>query len=109
MCRQEIPDDYIFNPVLVNPAEGEGVEGVTVEGLDDGEASTAVAVEDFLWFYKGRNGWWQYDLRTCKEIETHHKVCNFYCDSIYRFSYAHEYIIFIIYLKNFHLFGIQKL
>jgi len=24
----------------------------------------------FVWYYEGRNGWWQYDDRTCAEIET---------------------------------------
>jgi len=23
----------------------------------------------FVWFYEGHNGWWQYDERTCSEIE----------------------------------------
>lgn len=96
MCRQEIPDDYIFNPVLVNPPEGEGEERLSVEGVDEGEASTAVAVEDFLWFYKGRNGWWQYDLRTSKEIENHHKDGDKRCELLiagYLYVIDFEYML----------------
>ena len=29
---------------------------------------------DYYLSLQGRNGWWQYDLRTSKEIENHHKV-----------------------------------
>lgn len=25
---------------------------------------------EMVWYYEGRNGWWQYDERTASEIET---------------------------------------
>ena len=57
MCRQEIPDDYIFNPVLVNPlkeGEGKALEGL-MEGGTGAEGGGGVEggeVEEFMWFYK---------------------------------------------------------
>ena len=38
----------------------------TVDELSKAE----VNAEDYRWFYEGRNGWWQYELRTAMEIET---------------------------------------
>ena len=55
----------------------QGGGGLSVEE-GDGEEEEGNEAEreegDYHWFYKGRNGWWQYDLRTSKEIENHHKV-----------------------------------
>lgn len=57
MCRSEIPQDYLFNPELLSEA------GVECNLFDD----------EYLWFYEGRGGWWQYDQRTSVEIEKHFK------------------------------------
>lgn len=53
MCRQEIPANYLENPVLVQVPQ-----------------SNTVDEDDYQWFYEGRNGWWQYDERTSYEIES---------------------------------------
>ncbi|TRY71020.1 hypothetical protein TCAL_10837 [Tigriopus californicus] len=29
--------------------------------------------DKFCWFYEGRNGWWQYDVRTSQELESFHQ------------------------------------
>lgn len=62
LCRQEIPEDFLDQPVLLLPDElkaaASGVSG-SVEA--DGR--------DFAWYYEGRNGWWQYDERTIHELE----------------------------------------
>ncbi|KAG5898416.1 hypothetical protein JTB14_030394 [Gonioctena quinquepunctata] len=59
MCRQEIPKDFIEQPTLLeDPSPTENIEG-----SEDG----------YQWFYEGRNGWWQYDERTTKDLETAYK------------------------------------
>ncbi|XP_056634175.1 E3 ubiquitin-protein ligase rnf146-like [Diorhabda sublineata] len=58
MCRQEIPRDFIEQPNLLEPV----LLDKTVT-FDDG----------FQWFYEGRNGWWQYDERTSKDLENSYK------------------------------------
>ncbi|XP_044009445.1 E3 ubiquitin-protein ligase RNF146 isoform X2 [Aphidius gifuensis] len=57
MCRQEIPTDFVEKPQLVDVDESK------IPGTD----------EEYHWFYEGRNGWWQYDLRTSMELETAYK------------------------------------
>ena len=55
MCRQEIPDDYIFNPVLVNPlkeGEGKALEGLMEVTGAEGVGVEGGEVEEFMWFYK---------------------------------------------------------
>lgn len=66
MCRQEIPSDYFEKPVLVaqNNLEKDNT------GFDDG----------YQWFYEGRNGWWQYDERTSRELETAYKKGERICE-----------------------------
>jgi E3 ubiquitin-protein ligase RNF146 len=56
MCRTTIPDDYLNNPVLVS--------------FDDDLLTKTTDV--YQWFYEGRNGFWQYDLRTSQELEEAH-------------------------------------
>lgn len=53
MCRQEIPANYLENPVLVQVPQ-----------------SNTASEDEYEWFYEGRNGWWQYDERTSTEIES---------------------------------------
>jgi E3 ubiquitin-protein ligase RNF146 len=74
MCRQNIPLDYLENPVLVH------------ETADENEPSKPDNA--YHWYYEGRNGekkkvwiflfyllishivgFWQYDLRTSTELE----------------------------------------
>ncbi|XP_014056781.2 E3 ubiquitin-protein ligase rnf146-like [Salmo salar] len=55
LCRQEVPEDFLEHPTLLSPEElktgGRGATG------------------DNAWYYEGRNGWWQYDERTSRELE----------------------------------------
>ncbi|PSN43904.1 E3 ubiquitin-protein ligase [Blattella germanica] len=66
MCRHEIPSDYFEKPVLLaqNLVEKDST------GFDDG----------YQWFYEGRNGWWQYDERTSRELETAYKKGERICE-----------------------------
>ncbi|CAH0546255.1 unnamed protein product [Brassicogethes aeneus] len=64
MCRQEIPRDFIEQPHLLHAATEESTE------FDGG----------YQWFYEGRNGWWQYDERTSKELETSYKSGDKTCE-----------------------------
>ncbi|XP_018577302.1 E3 ubiquitin-protein ligase rnf146 [Anoplophora glabripennis] len=59
MCRQEIPRDFIDQPNLLQLP----VSLDNAQGFDGG----------YQWFYEGRNGWWQYDERTSKELEYSYK------------------------------------
>ncbi|XP_022915742.2 E3 ubiquitin-protein ligase rnf146-like [Onthophagus taurus] len=66
MCRQEIPRDFIEHPTLVND---EPIVDAT-ENFDG----------NYQWFYEGRNGWWQYDERTSKELESCYKSGERICE-----------------------------
>ncbi|XP_062324419.1 E3 ubiquitin-protein ligase rnf146-like isoform X1 [Osmerus eperlanus] len=63
LCRQEVPEDFLERPTLLSPEELKAVAG---GGRGDhggvGEAGHA-------WYYEGRNGWWQYDERTSRDLE----------------------------------------
>ncbi|XP_013082218.1 E3 ubiquitin-protein ligase rnf146-like isoform X1 [Biomphalaria glabrata] len=65
LCRQQIPPDFFCRPNLVRRDDLE--QPVT---FDDG----------YSWFYEGVNGWWQYDDRTSKELEGHHKAGHPSCE-----------------------------
>ncbi|XP_028914080.1 E3 ubiquitin-protein ligase RNF146 isoform X2 [Ornithorhynchus anatinus] len=54
LCRQEIPEDFLDRPTLLSPEE------LKAAGRGNGE---------YAWYYEGRNGWWQYDERTSRELE----------------------------------------
>nr|CAB3265632.1 E3 ubiquitin-protein ligase rnf146 [Phallusia mammillata] len=56
LCRGAIPDDFISKPFLFKK---------------DATGKSAGNSEDprYVWYYQGYNGWWQYDDRTCLEIE----------------------------------------
>ncbi|XP_039603755.1 E3 ubiquitin-protein ligase rnf146 [Polypterus senegalus] len=54
LCRQEIPEDFLDKPTLLSPEE------LKAAGRGNGE---------YAWYYEGRNGWWQYDERTSRELE----------------------------------------
>ncbi|XP_018612685.2 E3 ubiquitin-protein ligase rnf146-like [Scleropages formosus] len=54
LCRREVPDDFLERPTLLSPEE------LKMAGRDQGE---------YAWYYEGRNGWWQYDERTSRELE----------------------------------------
>lgn len=65
LCRQQIPPDFFCRPNLVRRDDLE--QPVT---FDDG----------YSWFYEGVNGWWQYDDRTSRELEAHHKAGHSSCE-----------------------------
>ncbi|NWI15206.1 RN146 ligase, partial [Crypturellus soui] len=54
LCRQEIPEDFLDKPTLLSPEE------LKAASRGNGE---------YAWYYEGRNGWWQYDERTSRELE----------------------------------------
>ncbi|XP_055708698.1 E3 ubiquitin-protein ligase rnf146 [Phlebotomus papatasi] len=53
LCRRDIPPECLEHPELVR-------------GTQDLSTSSG---SEIRWFYEGRNGWWQYDVRTSQEIE----------------------------------------
>lgn len=66
MCRTDFPIEFLERPELLMPI--------------DAIASTSNAdPNEYQWFYKGRNGWWQYDERTCQEIEDAYKAGEKHC------------------------------
>ncbi|XP_063297238.1 E3 ubiquitin-protein ligase RNF146 [Pelobates fuscus] len=54
LCRQEIPEDFMEKPTLLSPEE--------LKSASRGNG-------EYAWYYEGRNGWWQYDERTSRELE----------------------------------------
>ncbi|XP_062039805.1 E3 ubiquitin-protein ligase RNF146-like [Lepus europaeus] len=54
LCRQEIPEDFLDKPTLLSPEE------LKAASRGNGE---------YAWYYEGRNGWWQYDENTSRELE----------------------------------------
>lgn len=58
LCRQEVPDDFLERPTLLSPEE-----------LKASAGGRGGASGDHAWYYEGRNGWWQYDERTSRELE----------------------------------------
>ncbi|XP_029450390.1 E3 ubiquitin-protein ligase RNF146 isoform X2 [Rhinatrema bivittatum] len=54
LCRQEIPEDFLEKPTLLSPEE--------LKAASRGSG-------DYAWYYEGRNGWWQYDERTSRDLE----------------------------------------
>ncbi|XP_055257266.1 E3 ubiquitin-protein ligase RNF146-B-like [Moschus berezovskii] len=54
LCRQEIPEDFLDKPTLLSPEE------LKAASRGNGE---------YAWYYEGRNGWWQYDEHTSRELE----------------------------------------
>lgn len=58
LCRQEVPDDFLERPTLLSPEE-----------LKASAGGRGGAGSDHAWYYEGRNGWWQYDERTSRELE----------------------------------------
>ncbi|XP_041660551.1 E3 ubiquitin-protein ligase rnf146-like [Cheilinus undulatus] len=65
LCRQEIPEDFLERPVLLSPEELKAAAAGVSRGAGTGGSSRG----DFAWYYEGRNGWWQYDERTSRELE----------------------------------------
>ncbi|MEQ2188993.1 hypothetical protein GOODEAATRI_020553 [Goodea atripinnis] len=62
LCRQEIPEDFLERPVLLSLEELKAAAA----GLN---RSGSESRGDYTWYYEGRNGWWQYDERTSRELE----------------------------------------
>lgn len=69
ICRQAITAEYFDKPVLVKVSDQ-----IQTTKIDLKENTTQELTEnEYLWYYEGRNGWWQYDDKTSKEIETSFK------------------------------------
>ncbi|XP_016402492.1 E3 ubiquitin-protein ligase rnf146-like, partial [Sinocyclocheilus rhinocerous] len=59
LCRGEVPEDFLERPTLLSPEE---LKASATGGRGTGTGGHA-------WYYEGRNGWWQYDERTSRELE----------------------------------------
>nr|XP_033323063.1 E3 ubiquitin-protein ligase RNF146-B-like [Megalopta genalis]XP_033323064.1 E3 ubiquitin-protein ligase RNF146-B-like [Megalopta genalis] len=74
MCRQVIPPDFVDRPQLVEIED-------TREELDSSE-------KEYHWFFEGGNGWWKYESKINKDLETMYNLGKTKCeirvsDSIY--------------------------
>ncbi|XP_053300883.1 E3 ubiquitin-protein ligase rnf146 isoform X1 [Pleuronectes platessa] len=65
LCRQEVPEDFLERPVLLSPEELKAA----ASGVSRSGGTGGVSPGDSAWYYEGRNGWWQYDERTTRELE----------------------------------------
>ncbi|XP_034018410.1 E3 ubiquitin-protein ligase rnf146-like isoform X2 [Thalassophryne amazonica] len=61
LCRQDFPEDFLEKPVLISPEE--------LKAAAAGMSRSGGTRGDSVWYYEGRNGWWQYDERTSCELE----------------------------------------
>ncbi|XP_014673074.1 PREDICTED: E3 ubiquitin-protein ligase rnf146-like [Priapulus caudatus] len=68
LCRQVIPNDYLLNPELLDPHDL--VPPKPAPAVTEAAAADGSGIEVHTWYYEGRGGWWQYDERTCAEIES---------------------------------------
>lgn len=66
LCRHELPEDFLERPVLLSPEELKAAAAGVSRGVGGGSHT------DYAWYYEGRNGWWQYDERTSRELEESH-------------------------------------
>uniref|UniRef100_A0AAQ4R3Z9 E3 ubiquitin-protein ligase n=1 Tax=Gasterosteus aculeatus aculeatus TaxID=481459 RepID=A0AAQ4R3Z9_GASAC len=67
LCRQEVPEDFLERPVLLSPEELKAAaSGASRSGASGSDSDS---LGDHAWYYEGRNGWWQYDERTNRELE----------------------------------------
>ncbi|XP_039285208.1 E3 ubiquitin-protein ligase rnf146 [Nilaparvata lugens] len=73
MCRQPIPADYLDHPDLVPVSASSASASDAVADKDDATAG-------YQWFYEGRDGWWQYDVRTNGDLETAFKQGDRSCE-----------------------------
>ena len=67
LCRTEIPADYLNKPDLVLDASGFENSSATATASAPLQPNSRHTTH--VWYYQGRNGWWQYDERTNDEIE----------------------------------------
>ncbi|XP_010773974.1 E3 ubiquitin-protein ligase rnf146 [Notothenia coriiceps] len=65
LCRQEVPEDFLERPVLLSPEELKAA----ASGVSQAGGAGGGSRGDYAWYYEGRNGWWQYDERTTRELE----------------------------------------
>ncbi|RZF39665.1 hypothetical protein LSTR_LSTR001186 [Laodelphax striatellus] len=74
MCRQQIPADYLDHPdLLPSSAHPSSSTPSTTADKDDGGGG-------YQWFYEGRDGWWQYDVRTSADLEMAFKAGDRSCE-----------------------------
>lgn len=69
ICRQTISADYFEKPTLVKVTDN--VQTAKTQPKEN--TAQDEDKSEYLWYYEGRNGWWQYDDKTSKEIETSFK------------------------------------
>jgi E3 ubiquitin-protein ligase RNF146 len=62
ICRRDIPHDLIKNPNITNVKAKLSIEK---QPENDGE---------YVWYYGGFNGFWQYDTRTNTELEKQYQI-----------------------------------
>ncbi|RWS29977.1 E3 ubiquitin-protein ligase RNF146-like isoform X1 [Leptotrombidium deliense] len=85
VCRNEIPENYFEKPVLVN------VNCVEAPMFDN----------EYQWFYEGRDGWWLYDKRTGKQLETAFKNGTKRCELLIAgFLYVIDFEASLQYRRN---------
>ncbi|VDP97158.1 unnamed protein product, partial [Trichobilharzia regenti] len=88
MCRSRFSSRFFDDPKLVNvcvKSEKDRLDEINQlvdsckclsiqpqqSTVDEGNASSSNQYQcsDYAWFYEGFQGWWQYDERTCYELE----------------------------------------
>jgi len=64
MCRGEISADLLKKPNIISLDASETKKLIKKEPENN---------EEYVWYYAGFNGYWQYDKRTNAELEKHYQ------------------------------------
>lgn len=67
LCRHSLAVDYLENPTLIKVVDKVNKEEKAAKTKEKSEDETDL--EEFVWYYEGRNGWWSYDEKTSLEVE----------------------------------------
>lgn len=68
LCRHSVTTDYLENPTLIKVVDKD-IKEEKASKPDGKHEQGSVEVEEFVWYYEGRNGWWAYDEKTSPEVE----------------------------------------
>ncbi|CAH8494568.1 unnamed protein product [Heterobilharzia americana] len=80
MCRSRFSSRFFDDPKLINVWDIREKDQLEINQLVDScerlslqlqpvSESNSNQPSDYAWFYEGFQGWWQYDERTCNELE----------------------------------------
>ncbi|XP_068750322.1 E3 ubiquitin-protein ligase rnf146-like [Montipora capricornis] len=67
LCRHSVAVDYLDNPTLIKVVDKTVRDKEALKSEE--EQVDGSQVQEFVWYYEGRNGWWTYDEKTSADVE----------------------------------------